>query len=89
MVIDAVGAREIVLEDPFHPRGTYPIRLPRERWDQVRATTAEYVKSEFERLRLKLPGEEARKDGADGKMRAVRNRTETETPESSNSLILA
>ena len=72
MVVGQIGKAEIVLENPFHPRGMYPISVPRDEWDQVKATTEERVRSEFARLELKLPGEAASESDADGKQRAAR-----------------
>jgi len=38
MVIDDVRSSDIVLEDPFYPRGEYPLCVTRETWDHVLRT---------------------------------------------------
>jgi hypothetical protein len=40
MVIDDIQDSEIILEDPFYPKGTYPHEVARNMWDQVRRTSA-------------------------------------------------
>ncbi|MGA2061409.1 MAG: hypothetical protein ABSG67_13075 [Thermoguttaceae bacterium] len=55
MVIDDIRSSEIVLEDPFHPKGTYPISVTRETWGDVLGTTEKYVTSEFVGLCSKVP----------------------------------
>jgi hypothetical protein len=55
MVIDRIQGSEIVLEDPFYPKGEYPIRVTHKAWDHVLGTTEERVTSEFVRVRGKVP----------------------------------
>ena len=55
MVIDDIQDSEIILEDPFYPKGTYPIAVTRKMWGHVIGTTEDYVTSEFVRLCGKVP----------------------------------
>ena len=56
MVIDRLGDKVVVLEDPFYPKGTYPIEVKYDDFSsKVMRTTEERVRSEYERLRVALP----------------------------------
>ncbi len=55
MVIDDIQDSEIILEDPFYPKGTYPHEVARNMWSHVTGTTEDYVTSEFVRLCGKVP----------------------------------
>jgi len=56
MVIDRIGDDTVVLEDPFHPKGTYPIEVGRGDFSsKVMKPTEEYVKSEYVRMKMPLP----------------------------------
>ena len=59
MVVAEVGTAEVVLEDPFYPRGRYPIPVSGDQWDQVRATTEDRVRNEFARIGRDLPGDQS------------------------------
>ena len=74
MVVDAIRESEIVLEDPFYPRGKYPIPVTRDKWDQVFATAEERVKSEFARLNQKIPTAKPPKKSTDGKGQTARKK---------------
>ena len=55
MVIDDIRDSEIILEDPFHPTGTYPICVTRETWGYVFGTTEEPLRVKFMRFCGKVP----------------------------------
>ena len=67
MVVAEVGTAEVVLEDPFYPRGRYPIPVSGDQWDQVRATTEDRVRNEFARIGRDLPGDQSGERDGDGK----------------------
>ena len=56
MVVDRIGENTVVLEDPFHPRGTYPIKVGREDFSaEVERASNDEVESEYQRLGRPLP----------------------------------
>jgi hypothetical protein len=55
MAIDRIEDGEVVLEDPFHDRGMYPMRLPIEEVLSLPPARSLFVKREFGRLKQELP----------------------------------
>jgi hypothetical protein len=56
MVVDRIGKNTVVLEDPFHAKGTYPIEVNREDFSaQVERASKDQVESEFQRVGMPLP----------------------------------
>lgn len=56
MVINRIEKDMVVLEDPFHPSGKYPIEVKHSEFgSNVMRTSREHVKSEYTRMRLPVP----------------------------------
>lgn len=53
MCIDRIEGDDVVLEDPFHQRAEYPLRMSVAEALELEAAAASYVESEF--LRVKQP----------------------------------
>lgn len=80
MVVDSVAESEIVLEDPFDQWAKYPIFVTRDKWDEVQATTEEFVRSEFARLDQDIPTGQPKKKHADDKKQTVRRKPADRKP---------
>ena len=75
MVIGSIEKDTVVLEDPFHPKGKYPIEVSRDDFSsKITRASNDHVESEYQRVGVKLPPYFGRSDAERMKAMAVEDR---------------